>query len=401
MMRRRTHTTGRGALAFAATALLVLTACGDADPGGAVVRDSAGIQIVENGPRALEHAARWTVADSPRLRIGAPDSASFREIGDALRRADGAIVVSDGGTRLVHAFDSTGAPLWRQEGGPDTRFRQPRDLWRVAGDTVAVLDPAAQRLTVLGPDGAVVRSAELDATLRPGNPDATAPLGAAGGRLFVAGPASGMDSAGVEMERQYLVDAGTGELRELGEYGRMPRVEVPGQRPAWPRFGWARHLAMSEDGLYTGTGERYEVALHDEDHQTKRLIRWSGPDRDIREEDLEEYFQGYLARVGSSHGQEEQLRAVLADIPVAERKPAYFGLLTDRVGNLWVRDLDLGWMRPPETLRWTVFDGEGKLIARAELPGGVLPLEIGEDWVLARVAAGDEAYAVALFDLIR
>jgi hypothetical protein len=402
--------TGRGprrALCVIVALTLSASGCGAGDPGTVVVRDSAGVRIVENPASAMEAAERWTIRAAPSLRIGGAEGDSLREftrIVDAVRLGDGRIVVADAGASELRAFDAEGRFLWRQGGrgaGPG-QYRAVRDVWRLPGDSVAALDGRLRRVVVVDPEGNDVRTVSVEAPVHARNLDAGAPLGALGSRLVIPGPAPDRTGdAGFNWQVHYLLDPTDGSLDSLGVFPRMPRVALPGQPEAWPRFGWATHLAASDSGIYMGTGQAYEVGYYDAGHSLQRLIRWHGPDRTITDADREDYLDRYIERSRTPPGQEAAVRADLETIPEAERKPAYFGLRTDRAGNLWVRDLDLAWMRVPETVRWTVLDPEGRLIARADMPGSVLPLEIGEDYVLARWRDDADVQYVALFDLVK
>ena len=88
---------------FAITASLLtflLVGCGGEDDGasgapGSVVRDSAGVTIVENERPAPESRMDWAVGSEPSLSIGSVDS----EGPDQLYRVSDATRLSDGRTR--------------------------------------------------------------------------------------------------------------------------------------------------------------------------------------------------------------------------------------------------------------------------------------------------------------
>ena len=61
--------------------------------------------------------------------------------------------------------------------------------------------------------------------------------------------------------------------------------------------------------------------------------------------------------------------------------PPYATMTVDSDGNLWLQDTDTyvspsGW--------WTVYDSEGKAIARIRLPEHLTVYDIGPDYVLGR-----------------
>lgn len=390
-----------------------LSACGQTVPGTVTVRDSAGVTIVENGPDARISAERWTVAAEPSLRIGTVEGDSMRQftrVTDGVRLDDGRIIVADAGARQLRAFGPEGVFLWKQgrAGGGPGEYVGLSDVVRLGGDTVAILDRRARRLTVLGSDGTMGRSVPVDAPLPAGTPGVSPSADVHRGRLLVSGHAPGAapragapaDGSDYRWQTLYLLDS-NGAVTTLDTVRWAPMVPGPGGRSAWPRYGWNTQITASDDGLYMGTGEAYEVGRYDDRFRLERLIRWTGPDRTVTKADLEEYFRLYVIRSRTPPEGEAELRSSLDEVPAADRKPAYFELRTDRAGRLWVRDLDLAWLHPPDSLRWTVFDPLGRLLARAVLPGSVLPLEIGEDYVLARWRDELDVDHVALYDLVR
>lgn len=95
-------------------------------------------------------------------------------------------------------------------------------------------------------------------------------------------------------------------------------------------------------------------------------------------EDRERYVERRV-EAASSAVQAQDWRLYFDAIPTREAYPAIGGLLSDRSGNLWVREAG-----PPSaaSVRWSVFDGEDRWLGELTLPGVLEPLEIGEDYVL-------------------
>ena len=96
--------------------LMALTACG----GGTqpivpfATRDSAGVEIVESGSALWDSTPGWTVDSTPTLTIGQAEGDEpylLSHVVDAFRRDDGSIVVLDGSSNQLRAFDSTGTFL--------------------------------------------------------------------------------------------------------------------------------------------------------------------------------------------------------------------------------------------------------------------------------------------------
>ena len=99
------------ALALATVASLACGTSGDTTASdGIVVRDSAGVEIVENSAEAVAALPQWTIDTAPVLRI-AGDAAdnTFSSIWLIVRRKDGRIIVYDNRNRDVRQFSPTGS----------------------------------------------------------------------------------------------------------------------------------------------------------------------------------------------------------------------------------------------------------------------------------------------------
>lgn len=117
-------------------------------PAGPVIRDSAGVRIVEN------HAATWTtpwyVAEAPSLTIGDITGDSNQELYDvtgALRPGDGRVVVANHGTRELRFYDRLGTYTGSAGGrgsGPG-EFESLEWITRFGLDSILALDVLAHR----------------------------------------------------------------------------------------------------------------------------------------------------------------------------------------------------------------------------------------------------------------
>lgn len=95
---------------------LVASACGGGagDQVAAVVRDSAGITIVENSDPAWAPGASWTVDTAALVTIGGDELDPLYDLGQvtgALRLSDGRIVVANGATSEIRWYDGEGQHL--------------------------------------------------------------------------------------------------------------------------------------------------------------------------------------------------------------------------------------------------------------------------------------------------
>jgi hypothetical protein len=119
-----------------------LAGCGsEAKSAGLLVRDSAGVQIVENGP-IKELPPAFLISPTPRMDLGGAKKSPDQELDprapflDAARLSDGRYVVSD--MSAVKVFDAKGryvSTIGRSGDGPG-EFRQLRATCVAHGDAI-------------------------------------------------------------------------------------------------------------------------------------------------------------------------------------------------------------------------------------------------------------------------
>jgi hypothetical protein len=91
-----------------------------------VVRDSAGVTIVDNEMPQPDSRLTWSISADPTLSIGTlegEEAYQLFRVSDAMRLDDGRIVVVNGGSNEMRVFDAAGVHLasW---GGEDHRDRR-------------------------------------------------------------------------------------------------------------------------------------------------------------------------------------------------------------------------------------------------------------------------------------
>lgn len=395
--RRRGRASGGpvGGVVLSGAALLapLLAACagGETATRGAAVRDSAGVTIVENGaPREA-----WTVDALPSVDIGVlegePAYQLFRAVAGT-RLSDGRIVVANSGTGELRFYDAEGRHL-RTAGGKGEgpgEFQELMGLWRTAGDSLLAYDWRQLRVSVLGPEGAYVRSFRLETgeAVRfpsPLGPTAEGGLLARVGMVYTAGQVSTgvrRDSLAVlayDMEgglRDTVAAMAGPEVYVKASEGFMSVRTVP--------FGENSVVAAVGGHLVTGDTGRPELALRRPDGTVARLVRWAGPPRPVTDEDMAGYRDRQLAQLDQVDYPESAaapLRAMIEEIPHGERFPAFGRILPGPAGDLWVQ---AGTAPGVDGRTWLAFDPEGHLEAEVEMPAGLTPWAVGSDWVLGR-----------------
>jgi len=370
-----------------------------------VVRDSAGIQIVENTGPIWGPDEAWRLSDDPVVTIGVATGAGEYELYDvvaALRLNTGEIAVACGGTYEVRFYDSTGVYLrtvGRQGGGPD-EYNLMWNMWRLGTDSLALFDYRNTRITVLGLRG------ELGRTYIPTHPpgrSTTIPMGPFSDGSFLG--RSDLASTGSVTDG---VHRGTVLLVRWSPEGDLLDTEV--FRPAWeqyfrplegrfmtaqPPFGRKNGLATSAEGWYFGSMDTYEIEYLSPEGELQRIIRREFENRPVTTEIREEWLR--LARERWNRMPAPVLEWRLT-MPFPETMPAYgTDWVTDEDQNLWIPEYKL----PTEQPSWAVFDPEGRFLGVVDTPFGGRITHIGSDFVLGVWPDEMDTEKVRMYRLIK
>jgi hypothetical protein len=392
--------------------LLILgpSACdrGKAGYSGPEVRDSAGVEIVENSGRRWPDGAGWRLADSPTLDIGVVEGdAAYQlfNVAGALRLSDGRIVVANSGTSELRFFDASGAFLsssGRKGSGPG----ELQDvLWieRLAADSIIAYDYRLRRTSVFDPHGRFVRSFDLHFIDQLGGfPTLVAPF--TDGSLLVA------------LEQAFVGEREPGLRRDTTLYVRCDMegalLDTLGVFPggtsysfqegdAWVGggvvFGRFAQSAVRDSGFYYGSSDSYEVGYYALDGTLQRLIRLDRPNLQVTPEDIELYTRESLARARDERRRQIRER-MYARMPWPDVMPAYDEFMTDAEDNLWIAE----YRRPgDEQPRWTVFDPAGTMLGVVETPPRFRIFQIGSGFVLGRWSDELDVEHVRMYRLLK
>ncbi|HEX5870018.1 MAG TPA: 6-bladed beta-propeller [Longimicrobium sp.] len=375
-----------------AALLLPLAACGgDAAAAGPVVRDSAGIRIVQNEAPAWTKGQEWRVAAEPVTDIGVAEgdpSQQFARVADALRLSDGTLLVGDDRVNEIRAFDAQGKYLrtvGRSGGGPG-EFTHLFGMHLLPGDTVAAYDYQGKRLSFFDPSGALARTVtlrEVNGTLPP------RPIGIfSDGRVLVTplyNP-NFKDSAKPVRDTAVLAvfsAAGT-QTASLGSVPGDETVTITGgtgnnrmMLRSTPPFGLSTSFAVHGTRLLIGDPVRYELVERRPDGAVTRLIRRGGQREPVTQADRDAYLKRQSE--GMNDPRFRQLHEQMEKQTVfPEHKPFFTGLRMDAAGNAWVQRP----ATPDAETPWDVFDTEGRLLGTVAMPAGLRVTQIGADFVV-------------------
>jgi hypothetical protein len=389
-------------------ALLALAACGGADAAqSAVVRDSAGIQIVENRGGRWGERDGWRLSDQPTLQIGVADGdAAYQmdHVSTAVRLGDGRIVVANGGDRQVRWYNAAGrlaASAGRQGGGPG-EFQALTTLRRLPGDSVLAYDRSAFRLSWFDPAGRFVRSTPLqpvgqvpprfvdrfgDGSLLLSTSVRTMGSSTASGTrrdtlLFLRATAEGapVDSLPVS-------PAG-----EASIHFSMANGQLTGMNVLTLPFMRNVHSATSGDRYWQGTNDAYEIVLRRADGAPERIVRRAVEAVPVRGAYLDSLRRVQVAEQGPEAGRS------LDQVELPERLPAFERLLVDDAGNLWVQHTAWPGNVQPE---WDVFNGDGQMLGTVRMRAGFRATHVGGDFVLGVWTDEDGVEYVRMYGLAK
>jgi hypothetical protein len=349
------------------------------------VRDSAGVQIVENGASgAWTPATAWTIADTPSLSLGDDETDSttiFSLVRSTARLGDGRIVVANYGTRQLRFYDSNGRFLKAVGGlgkGPG-EFNWLGKALRTDGDSLILWDPNNARLSVLDSSGRFVRSVPLQRGQGVSFPD---PFGRSSDGALIGQIGSRSSNVGAVRGNAIFVRYGP-DLLPIDTIAERPGTERyiqpcgGGMCGYDPPFARSTSAAFSRDRLYVGSADRYEISVIGTDGRLIRSIRLAAPNREVTSADAARQREALLGRAKPAARQE--LERVYAAMTVPKTMPAYRDLRVDRVGNLWVEDYRV---TDDDAPRWTVFDSTGRMLGALATPRSLRIDEIGDDYLL-------------------
>ena len=396
---------------FAFALPFLLAACGKeaAQHSNAVVRDSAGIAIVEN-PTA--GSAPEVVVDSlPVLTIGAsskgPDY-DFGEVRAAARFRSGQIAVADGKTSVIRIYDSAGSYL-RQVGrkgqGPG-EFQEIGLLWTTPEDSLLVYDLVSRRLSTFDPSGAFAHQADLakQGFLQPMGRLDNGVIVAIGFNFVQESFPSG-NATSRPPQPVLLIPADSTPTDTLGSFPgiEMYAVNVTfGGRtfpnPMTVQFGHLTSVAGRGGSIYVGDNARYEIAVYSRDKKLVRLIRATAPEVPVTQPMRDAQQARNLEQVAANQERipaplRDQVEGWIKTARYSERLPPYQQLRLDPDGNLWVQHYGM----PDGPQHHTVFDSTGAVRARLVLPAGMELLELGSDYILGKGEDADGLPYVRLY----
>jgi hypothetical protein len=352
-----------------------------------VVRDSAGIAIVENTAPAWRAGTEWRMAEVPAVAIGmmdGPPEYQLHRVRGARRLPDGRIVVTNGGTSELRFYSPEGRYLL-SAGGSGSGPGEFRNIFEIEqlGDSVRVWDVTTRRLSVFTSDGGFVRTA----TLEGGGLGMLRYLGslADGSALLsgidMPGAPSGGGPAEIRQRQEAIYIQIDGEGTVIDTVGRTPGPEMITRAGDGVimvtnvTYSSSPQLVARGERVVFSAGDAYELEYRDLEGRVERLVR--------RAHTPERVTPEHLRALGEARRAQAPPGATLMDpvsMPHAEFFPPHGALHIDSGGNVWV--LEFAKPGPRVSVSADVFDGQGSWLGTVALPDRFRPLDIGDDYLL-------------------
>ena len=397
--------------------LAVSGGCTD-DGGGrsetVVVRDSPGVRIVENAAPQWTPETAWRLSTEPLAVIGVvagdPNYELF-SVRDAIRLANGNIVIANAGTYELRFFSEDGSYLYtagRQGDGPG-EFQRVRWVQPFGTDSLVAYDLRHRRLSYFSVSGEYARSVTLGTGEQPLRGSARG-LFVDGTALVITVPSIRQTGAFRQAELQYRfsTDGQTADSLSWSAGRDIFQFPFEGGSLGGPLpFGRSAYYTVHGDQYYVASNDAYEIKVYASTGALRSVFRKRHTNLPVTDQDrevIDEQMEPRFARVASQH--RSRARRTFADVPLPETLPAFGRPLSsaqrvlhvDAERNVWV--LEYNHLRD-DSLRWTVFESGGTLLGTLTAPVGLDILDIGSDYVLGLWRDEADVEHVVMYGLVK
>lgn len=394
--------------------VLTSSACGgdsSSETAGPVVRDSAGVTIVENGAPTWAPGEGWTVTPDPVFRVGSldgDDAELFSGAGTPRLRSDGVVVLADAGTAEVRAFGPDGDFRWSAGGrgeGPG-EFQTLRWIGLLPGDSVMAFDFRSRRVTVIGPGGDLAR------TYSPETPEGTVTASPVtlldGGRVLASGGVrfSGGDGPSSEVTwpdvPYYLTDLEGARVDSLMMVRSVEMVVLRDEGSiavAPPPIARRGFVGARGRRIVSGESQAIDLAVRDASGTLVRRVRLEVEGETPASGDLERAIEANLGP-GAEPDQVRAQLSTLADVPLPDRYPVVEQVIVEQDGTMWLRSWRPPWAEEAPS-RWRVFDPEGVYLGEVDVPAGFRVTSIEGDRLLGVHRDALDVEQVRMYDIVR
>lgn len=405
-------------------------ACASADrgasAGSAVVRDSAGVEIVTSHSAQWPDGGGWRVDTTPITRIGDNESDSMQHwqyVEYPVRLSDGTVLVALQGEIRWFSADGIYLKSSTRVGEGPGEFRAFGSIYRMPGDSLIATDDFGKKTAVFAPDGSLVReSLRDDARIRALGewiPFCGGTVLPDGSRIACREDAS---IPGPHMPRRTdsHVDVAPGPYRpkyrlhvispaldrswplsvsgDPEGYG----VTYEGQVEVFPWLLYSPRAVTASGGnpvrFAHAINPEYRIEVWSTDGRLTRVIERVGGRRAITAQEIADVVDGERNR---SRGAPRFgfVEAALDQIPTPDSMPAVLDMAMSDRGELMV--MREGLLESHSSMLYDVFDADGRWLGELRIPFRVQVVSFGDDYVLAVRPNEDGLFLVEVLPLRR
>ncbi len=367
-------------------------ACGgsSADPPASVVRDSAGIRVVESHRPAVADSVAWYLDESPVLDLTSTPSGASHEffmVSGATRLSDGSIVVAELGTGAVRTFSPEGI-LMAQAGavgdGPG-EYRQLNAVHSFRGDSLVAFDRWLGRATVLSGDLELGRTIQFPApyatelfVLR----DATFVVLFSFPSLLEYEGTGGVNRTPVPVVRYSSTGEAVDTVDVLPGYEELMIPDRTGEGWGSMRltFGKRSFVGTSDDAVVLANSDEMSFDVRSPSGTMIQAVVVPNWDQSVTPEMIEAETYAFVP----DDAPPEVLRRVeerAAIEPTPTTRPAFESLRVTRDGHVWLASTK-GRAGYYDATRWEVFSPEGVWVGALTTPERFTVHEVGPDYIL-------------------
>jgi hypothetical protein len=380
-----------------------------------VNRDSGKVRIVENWS-APNLMVPWRIDPTPVAILGeSSDSrALLGRVESATRLSTGEIIVADEQAPELKVFLPSGSlsrTIGRRGSGPG-EFQRVGHMARLAGDTIAVGDFRANRISYFDGAGKFVRSIEPPRVEWTDTVNGREQRGAV--RVTFLGQTRSGDILGTRPRPGFSREKPSGfyarqmflELVLVGPDGRTMSFGEQVQREYWELFKGGSiffddmpftpesQYVVGGDAAFVTDGRAWDVRQYSKDGLAK-LIRLCRSPLPITAARRAAFVKDAIAKADT--GERAAHEEAFAKMRFPAVFPAITGLRADPEGRLWARAFAEG----DSAERWEAFDAAGRHVGALLLPARTSLLEVGRDHILARHLDADSVQTVHMYKVIR
>ena len=337
----------RRIVAVAAVLLLLLACQKRQEPGPVKVVQIDGVPTVQNPAEPLRQSCPWTYEQDLVLSNEMTDpETSFVYVSSVAVDRDGNIYVLDMRQKRVQVFDRSGhyvRSIGKAGEGPG-ELSQPGILRLDDDGNLLVYDYQLRRVSWFDRSGRFLRSVSLD---KLGWPSGVLPWH--GGRLITVIEHHKKDDPSARWFRVLIVDSSGVVVDSLGDFlgGRVKRIPIRGGVVTYytgyePRLAWD---VAPGPILYLGYSGAYRVEAYDSTGRLVRRFEREWVPAPIPEEDRRRALKRFAVS-----------EEVKKQIEVPKTEPAFYDLLCDDLGNIWLQRTG------GAPYRFDVFDSQGRYV---------------------------------------